>query len=580
MLTIVALLAFANAAHDSLVFDDKAFIGPDATHTIDTLSDAFTQDVWQSPSHGGALYRPLLLIVMELQNRSFGDWLRGYHLVNIALHLGATLLLLGFLRHLLARSGADGKMGELAALLAALVFAVHPIHTEVVNSVFNGSDIYVSICSIAGLWWLFSRLDTRPASAWLGLAVAYSIAILFKESALVLPGIAVALIVILTPGSAVERVRRFLPVFWLLIPVAVYLWMRAAAIAPDGYEPTADASDFSMMLMASRLPEQETLLAVVGMMGQGIRAMAWPWPLQLFYADPQGIHLAILIAGQALLAIAAIILLFRGKPSLAAGLAFFYIAMLPASRLISMDGAFPALADRYLYVPSIGLAIVLAFALHALSRRYGARLVVALGMPVILLLAAVTWDRNYDWSSELVLFETQYQEGHQNLHTLRILLAHLNNNGRFGRAAEICDEKAAHWPEHGVFTIPCANAYIKMNRTEEAIQALEVSTGREETAHDAHLLLGNLLIDLGRKQEGADHFVHIINSLENPARKEMFKGLLMIKLYPNSQSKLEEARAYFEKALTLEPELESVQDWLDHLDSKLNGDNTDPPPEE
>ena len=67
----------------------------------------------------------------------------------------------------------------------------------------------------------------RPLAAWqIGFGLIYTMAIFFKESALVMPGLAVALIVILGPGSLVERTRRFLPVLFLLLPIALQLAKR------------------------------------------------------------------------------------------------------------------------------------------------------------------------------------------------------------------------------------------------------------------------------------------------------------------------------------------------------------------
>ena len=97
VLTVVTLLTFANAAHDALVFDDKFFVGPNKNAQLDNLGDAFKQDLWGKNRRGKGLYRPLLLIKFELETRLFGAWLPGYHLVNIFMHLAATLALFGFL---------------------------------------------------------------------------------------------------------------------------------------------------------------------------------------------------------------------------------------------------------------------------------------------------------------------------------------------------------------------------------------------------------------------------------------------------------------------------------------------------
>ncbi len=80
MLVFFTLLTFANSWHDALVFDDKMFVGPGSEQRLDSLSEAFTRDVWNS---GSGLYRPLLLIALVVQNRGSGAALPGAHLANV-----------------------------------------------------------------------------------------------------------------------------------------------------------------------------------------------------------------------------------------------------------------------------------------------------------------------------------------------------------------------------------------------------------------------------------------------------------------------------------------------------------------
>ncbi len=162
VLVIVTLLAFANAWPENLVLDDKAFAGPGRSPDLDSLQYMFAEDVWVTAGTTTGLYRPLLLLDLSLESRLFGDWLAGYHLSNIFLHLIVTLLVYGLLRHILLMTSNKPPASELYALLAALIFAVHPIHTEVVNSVFNRSGMLVAIFYLAGMWWL--RINWLHAS--------------------------------------------------------------------------------------------------------------------------------------------------------------------------------------------------------------------------------------------------------------------------------------------------------------------------------------------------------------------------------------------------------------------------------
>ena len=70
------------------------------------------------------------------------------------------------IRYLLLVCGGESPRSAYAALLAALVFAVHPIHTEVVNSIFNRSEMLVSLGVAGGLWWFLPTVDKQPWKAW------------------------------------------------------------------------------------------------------------------------------------------------------------------------------------------------------------------------------------------------------------------------------------------------------------------------------------------------------------------------------------------------------------------------------
>lgn len=570
MLTLVTLLAFSNSMTDNLILDDKAFFGADRFIQVENLGDAFKRGLWGNEYDGKGLYRPLLLIVFELENRLFGDSPRIFHLANVLLHLVATLSLYGFLLHLLGRSGKDRETAKVAALLVTLIFAVHPIHAEVVNSVFNGSSIWVSLFVISGLWWLFNYLETKPARAWLGFGAIYTVSIFFKESALVIPGIAVALIVILTPGSLLERVRRFLPVFWLLIPIAVYFYLRSIGIASNSSGDIESMEAGAMMLDATRLPGQDTLMGVLAVCGGGLKLMLWPHPLKLWYGYPTDAVVYSMIAAQILLIAASIVLFFRGRPGLAAGLSFYYVAMLPASRLISMDGARPHLTDRYLYFPSIGLALALAFLFVVLLRRFGRRRVIVFTFPLILLFSALSWERNLEWGAELFLFETEYAQGHRSQLGMRVLIGSHADQGHFKRVEELCDENTDLLGVLGEFSLTCAQNHMRFNRADDAIHALEIVAADEDVWIRARLSLAKIYISQGKLQEGADHYAYIINRVEKPAHKEMYKGFLLIELYPGSREKLTEAKGHFEKALQLDPESEKAQQSLDHLETVLN----------
>ena len=138
LLVLVTLAAYMNAWPDNLTLDDKliAVSGYFSGLSLSGALHFFNEDLWAVLGGNSGLYRPLLMVTIAMDAYIYGDWVAGYHLSNILLHLLVTLLVYGFIRHLLLVSGGQSPLSDHIALLAAMVFGVHPVHTEVVNSIF------------------------------------------------------------------------------------------------------------------------------------------------------------------------------------------------------------------------------------------------------------------------------------------------------------------------------------------------------------------------------------------------------------------------------------------------------------
>lgn len=570
MLATVTLLAYANAWPNSLVLDDKGFAGPRHPHALDSIVNIFTTDLWAAHGSHSGLYRPLLTLSLSLETRLFGAWLPGYHLSNIFQHLLVTWLLYGFIRHLLRRkNSAQHATSNLCALLAALIFAVHPVHTEAVDSIFNRSEIQVALFGIAGLWWLFHYLYKRPAVAWFGLGITYFLGLLCKESAIVLPALAVALILFFDADDFNARIRKCLPVFWLVLPLAIYLFMRTTAL---GHGTGGESTGIPHALFSMLLPDFKTVQEAAAVVGQSLKVMVWPYPLHLYYARPSMLMSVVYIVLQLGLIVVSLVQIKRKHYGFAAGLAFFYIAFLPASRIFIVGEFAPHFAERYVYFPSIGLTISLAFALNALRHHIGPRALASFGMPVLLILTAVTWDRNTDWASEASLFETEYQKGLRGTNTLRILASAQLNLRNYSRVAQICDEnrKTQETNANNPFVQFCAIAYENQHRDEAAEQAYLLQTVPGDTRIPASLALASFYLRHDRRQDAEKHFIAAINWSDDPADKALYTAQMLVRLNPNSRRHGVMARDYIEKALHLRPGWPAALTLLEGLDRALN----------
>ncbi len=265
---------------------------------------------------------------------------------------------------------------------------MHPIHTEVVNSIFNRSEILVSLGVIGGLWWFLRTQPSEPKKAWLGLAVIYLLVLLCKESAVTLPAFAVVLLWTTLPDSWLQRLKKCLLVFLLLIPLGVYLVLRTNALEPAGMisEPemaTAESTSEVRELDNNKLsviedgdvrateqPSEATeqsgltselngkfakqfsklaglledsldlvdfdrgrLIYAVRLWADALKITLWPDPLILFHGNLKT-SLWTALALQLALFVIAIAGFIYNRPGLFIGLAFFYIALLPSSGIV------------------------------------------------------------------------------------------------------------------------------------------------------------------------------------------------------------------------------------------------------
>jgi tetratricopeptide (TPR) repeat protein len=574
LLIFVTLAAYANAWPNALVLDDKFFAGSERFSGLLEFPRFFTEDVWAAYGGRTGLYRPLLMISLSLDSSVYGDWMAGYHLSNIFLHVLVTVAVFGFIRQLLLMTNGKSSSANRYAFLAALVFAVHPVHTEVVNSIFNRSESLATLGGVAGLWWLMSYLDSRPARAWGGLAAVYLIAIFAKESAVVLPGIAVALVLIFTPGSWRGRLQKCLPALWLLIPLVFYLVLRAQALTVPEPADTAGVvsgvSEIKAIVDSSRLPDWRNLLKAAGIWGQAFKVMVWPYPLKLNHDAPSVFYQWIALALQLVLITAALFAYRRKRFGLIAGLAFFYIAMLPASRFIGMLDHLPELTERYLYFPSAGLAITLAFGLRSLGQRFGFSIALVPVIITLLVLTPICWTRNAEWASEVILSESEYGKRGPTRNVLHMLTAAHLDERNYARVIEICNLHADKLKRYGTYSIHCGIAYSQLGRNEEAERAFLFATSEESSMIKAHTRLAQFYLRLGQREEARKHFQLAIEKESNPALRAYQKGFLLVMLDRTDRAKLVEARTHFEDALRLEPQMTPARRWLERVNRVLD----------
>lgn len=349
-LLVATVGAFAAGLGNGFVWDDaQLIVANPVTLSASLVRDAFTRHFWDTAGYTLAgrahFYRPVITLAYALTRTLFGPGALGFHLVNLAAHLGVVALAFGHVRD---RLDPDRRSPDaaLAAALGVAFFALHPARAESVSWSSGAPDLWASLFALAAL-----RLD--PSRRPLASAGAFALALLSKEAVAFVP---VALLVdalCLRPaGERRPALRGALTLLAVLVAV-----LAARAFVLRGSTATVG-------------PPLVAAVRVLASLGHLVARTVVPWPLTVW--SSRVVHAASGSAAYAVrdlalgaavvlgVATAAAVALRRSavRPAFA-DLAWFALALLPVANPIELSLA-QLVADRYLYLPHLALAALLA----------------------------------------------------------------------------------------------------------------------------------------------------------------------------------------------------------------------------
>lgn len=391
-----AIAVYLNALRNGFALDDIWIIpGNGSVTRLSNLLELWTRPYWPGPTGQAlGLYRPLTIFFYNLEWAVSGGAPWFFHAVNIALHATVSVLVYVLLRRWLGRA---------AALVGALVFAVHPVHTEAVANVVGQAELLAALFTLAACLVLSSaRLAARPAARFGLIGLCYAAAVAAKENALVMPALlGLVMAVEAAPGgwraAAAAWLREWrlfalLAAIALLMLVVRWLVLGSALSVEAPWVPFADDPP-ARVLTALRLWIDYA------------RLLFFPLDLSSDYSvavilPAESVSLDVVVGSLLMLATVLLVLLLPRLTMVGLGAGWFLVTILPTSNLFVVAGV--VIAERALYLPSVGLAFVLGAAFTAAtSRRHGTWRAGALAATVLVVVAmgARTWIRNPDWAS-------------------------------------------------------------------------------------------------------------------------------------------------------------------------------------
>jgi protein O-mannosyl-transferase len=505
-LVAVTLAVYAQvASHHFIILDDNRYIreNPMVNHGL-----TLTGIAWAFTTFHAANWHPLTWLSHMLDSQIFGLNAGGHLLVNALIHASNTLLLFLFLRRV---TGAKWP----SAIVAAL-FALHPLHVE----------------SVA---WAAERKDTLSTFFGLLTLVAYARYVetpSWKRYALV--AVALALGLMAKPMLVTWPFVLLLLDYW---PLRRFQWQRATgpkgfvrALAPLVREKLplfclAAASMVITFIAQShggavrtfvQVPVPLRLSNAVVSCAKYLSRTVWPWDLTVYYPFPRtGVPLWELVCAIVLLTVITVFVLrqARERPYLLMGWLWFVGTLIPVIGLVEVGGA--AMADRYYYVPSIGLFIALVFGLSDLAQAFRIDRVIMGTLTVVALsiLACLTAVQIGRWRNSETLFQYTSSVIPDNRMIENNLGTILGQSGKYDQAEAYFAKALRTKPD---YLEVISDADIRENlgllmahqgRLPEAVEQLNEALRLNPNSAEAHTTLGVVLLRSGKAEESIPHFL-------------------------------------------------------------------------
>lgn len=421
---LLALVLYARTASVGFFYDDHKVIEEETR--LRTLGGIFDITLKE---------RPVRLVSLWLDYRIFGPNPAGFHLVNALMHGGVGVLVLLYAASLLRSAGPFARSA--VPLIAATIFVAHPIQSESVICVSHRKEMLATGFVLLALWRALARPPTAAriaeVGAWYALAVfakasaLAAVPILFVQEWLVLSGALGAAgggggggggrgARLAPAGFARRYARSFALVAAPLVVTAAFFVaekneVRRGVVKLEEFQAKRSAKVATPAVLPARL------------FVEYIHLVVWPMPLLLERptirisgaADP-----LVLAGAAAWAAMLGLAWWQRRRPLVAMGFAWWAFGPLPTLNFIPLS--FP-IADRYVYLPSIGFALLAAFAIAAAAERFAPRRAALAAAAVTAAIAipssAAVLARVDDWQTETGLLETTLRDNPRAAEALR-----------------------------------------------------------------------------------------------------------------------------------------------------------------
>ena len=539
LLIAATLLVYAPIRdHQFLLFDDDAYVTNDVR-----VRQGLTWDnlLWAPTAIEEALWKPLTLYSHMLDVELFGLNPAGHLLVNLLIHVGNVLLLFLILYR------ATGALWP-SALVAGL-FALHPLGVESVAWVAERKNVLSTFFWLVTMGAYVGYVRKPGRLRYLGVMGALMLGLMSKPMVVTLP-----FALLLMDYWPLERLparwaefRKRLPGLVVeklpfLVPVAA-----SSAVTLYGAQTQQGLQTLGEISVGARLGNS--------LLGYGLylKKMVWPMDLAVIYPLSRNFLSSwpVILAAVVLAAITVVVWRRReASRYLVVGWCWYLGTLVPVNGLL--QSGFQAMADRYSYVPLIGIFIMLSWGGVEIlgDQKQGRKWLAGTAGCVLLALALLTRVQLSYWQDTTTLFKHAIRVTADNQMAHYVLATGLLKEGELEEAVQHLQEAVKIHPMNSYAQSALGVALGELGRVREAQESLEESLRINPQDAHAHSGLGVILLEQGRVDEAVEHLKKALRILPEDAQTHYNLGVALVE-----QGWVEAAIEHFDKALEIDPEL-------------------------
>jgi tetratricopeptide (TPR) repeat protein len=578
VLTVLTLAAFWQVQdHDFINFDDNEYITEN--HPV-KAGLTFKGVTWAFTTFHAGNWHPLTWLSHMLDVQLFGLKAGWHHLMNLFFHMANTLLLFLVLHRMT-------KALWQSAFVAAL-FALHPLHVESVAWVAERKDVLSTFFWMLTMGAYVFYVEKPGVKRYLIALFFFALGLMAKPMLVTLPFVLLLLdywplkrlqhhesdpgihAEALKSSSPVKQKRKSqkqltvkekaqekkptaFPYQWTLIRPLVWekspfvvLSVASSVITYVAQQKAGAMSSLQSFPLSARIGN--ALVSYCGYMGK----MIWPENLAVLYPHPGMLPPWQILGAALFLALSTFLILrIRGRvPYLTVGWLWYLGTLVPVIGIVQVG--LQGMADRYTYIPLIGISITIAWGVPDLLKRwrYKKTALAVLSAAILSLLTMGTWKQVDYWQSSLTLFERTLEVTSNNY------IMH-NEIGNTLKAQGKWEEAISHYtkalhinPNYAYAHNNLGTALQEQGRLADAISHYSEALRINKSFAYAHNNMGTVLQEQGKLQEAAHHYIEAIR-----LRPDYEKPYINLGETFTAQGKYDEAMDYYSKALRINPTL-------------------------